>query len=84
MLNVDGKDVATRKMAHTIPFMWPFYESFDVGVAPPTLVNEKDFQVPFRFNGNGKIDKLTFKLGPNQLMARDRSVMHEAYAAAHD
>ena len=47
----------------------------------PELIAEVD---SFPINGNGKIDKLTFKLGPNQLMARDRSVMHEAYAAAHD
>ena len=28
-------------------------------------MNDKDYQVPFAFNG--KIDKLTFKLGPTQL-----------------
>ena len=40
-------------------------ETFDVGVDTRTPVDDKDYQVPFRFTG--KIDKLTVKLGPVQL-----------------
>jgi arylsulfatase A-like enzyme len=82
VLKVDGTQVGTMKMPHTIPFAWPFYESFDVGVDTRTSVNENDYLVPFRFNG--KIDKLTFKLGPDQIMPADRAAMEKANAAAHD
>jgi arylsulfatase len=82
VLKVDGGDVATLKMPHTIPFVWPFYESFDVGVDTRTSVNEKDYHVPFRFTGT--IAKLTFTLGPDMLMAEDRKVMHKHLVRAND
>jgi len=48
-----------------------------VCLAPPLLsVNEKDYQVPFRFNS--KIDKLTVKLGPDQPMPADRATKQKA------
>jgi hypothetical protein len=47
-----------------------------------TSVDPKDYQAPFEFNG--KIDKLTFKLGPVQLTAAERKAMAERLAAAHD
>ena len=62
VLKVDGQDVATLKIPKTVPFLLPGDETFDVGVDTRTPVNDKDYQVPFRFNG--KIDKLTFNLGP--------------------
>jgi len=45
-------------------------------------VNEQDYQVPFAFNG--KIDKLTFKLGPPQLAEEDQRKIREAVARARD
>jgi hypothetical protein len=82
VLKVDGAEVATVKIPHTIPFVFPFYETFDVGVDTRTAVNEADYHVPFRFDG--KIDKLTVKLGPNQLMPKDRATLQRALATAHD
>ena len=38
--------------------------------------------MPFAFNG--KIDKLTFKLGPSQLAAADQKKVQEAVAKAKD
>jgi hypothetical protein len=38
-------------------------ESFDVGIDTRSSVNDKDYQVPFRFTG--KLAKVTFKLGAN-------------------
>ena len=70
VLKVDGKDVATLKIRNTIPFLMPADETFDVGIDTRTGVNDQDYQVPFRFNG--KIDKLTFKLGPTQLTEMTR------------
>ena len=76
VLKVDGQDVATQKMPRTIPFLIPVDETFDVGVDTRTGVNENDYQVPFRFNG--KIDKLTFNLGPMQVTKEEENKMREA------
>ena len=45
-------------------------------------MNDQDYQVPFRFNG--KIDKLTFNLGPSQLAEADQKKAAKAVAKAHD
>ena len=60
VLSVDGKEVASKTMPHTIPFLISFDESFDVGVDTRTGVDDNDYQVPFRFTGT--LDKLTVKL----------------------
>jgi len=80
ILKVDGKDVATNKIPHTIPFLVSIDETFDVGVDTRTGVNDKDYQVPFRFTG--KLDKLTFKLAPVQLTSEDHQVIQHARANA--
>ncbi|HVS38509.1 MAG TPA: arylsulfatase [Gemmataceae bacterium] len=82
VLKVDGKEVARNKVPHTIPFLMPADESFDVGVDTRTPVDDKDYQVPFRFTG--KLSKLTINLGPEQLTAEDRKVMGDRLAHAHD
>ena len=41
------------------------------GIDTRTPVADKDYQVPFRFTG--KLDKLTFKLGPVQLTSEDQA-----------
>ncbi|HEY0723024.1 MAG TPA: hypothetical protein VGD41_03325, partial [Pyrinomonadaceae bacterium] len=56
VLSVDGKEVASRTIPHTIPFVETIYETFDVGVDTRTGVDDNDYQPPFRFNG--EIDKL--------------------------
>ena len=60
VLSVDGKEVASKTMPYTIPFLISLDESFDVGVDTRTGVDDNDYQVPFRFTG--KLDKLTIKL----------------------
>jgi arylsulfatase len=82
VLKVDGKEVANQKIPHTIAFPMPAEETFDVGVDTRTGVDDNDCQVPLRFTG--KLDKLTFKLGPPQLSAADYKVIEEAIARAHD
>jgi arylsulfatase len=82
VLRVDDKDVATRKVPHTIPFIMAIDETFDVGVDTRTPVDDKDYQVPFRFTG--KLNKLTFKLGPTQLTSDDHQVIQHSLAKAHD
>ncbi|MGA9479204.1 MAG: hypothetical protein WBV21_15620, partial [Desulfobacterales bacterium] len=62
VLSVDGKEVAKQKIPHTIPALLTIDESFDVGVDTRTGVDDKDYQVPFRFTG--KLGKVKIKLVP--------------------
>ena len=50
VLKVDGKVVATEKMARTIPFILQWDETFDVGTDTGTPVDDKDYQVPFKLH----------------------------------
>jgi hypothetical protein len=40
-------------------------------------VDDKDYQVPFRFTGT--IDKLTVKLGPEELSPEDKKKVAEVF-----
>jgi len=82
VLKVDGKEVRKLSIPKTVPFLLPGDETFDVGVDTRTGVNDLDYQVPFRFNG--KILKVTFNLGPSQLVAEDQKKMQKAVAKAKD
>src|SRR5690242_1588408 len=82
ILRVDGNEVATKQVPHTTPFLITIDETFDVGLDTRTPVDDKDYQVPFRFTG--KINKLTFKLWPTQLTSNDDQVIQHARATARD
>jgi len=82
VLKVDGAEVATRKIPHTIPFLLTDDETFDVGVDTRSGVNDADYHVPFRFTG--KLIKLTVKPGPSQLMPEDEKAMVKARAQANN
>ena len=75
VLSVDGKEVASKKIPHTIPFLLTFDETFDVGVDTRTAVDDNDYQVPFRFTGN--VDKLTVKLEPPKRTAEEEDVIRK-------
>src|SRR5438045_1158350 len=81
ILSVDGKEVDNKKIPHTVPALMTIEETFDVGVDTRTGVEDKDYQPPFRFTG--KLDELTIKLGPSQMMAEHRKAAEEAYAKAN-
>src|SRR5215468_9912110 len=81
VMKVDDKEVATSKVPHTLPFIMSIDETFDAGVDTRTPVDDKDYQVPFRFTG--KLGKLTVKLGPVQLTSEDHQVIQHARADAH-
>jgi hypothetical protein len=51
VLKVDGQVVDTQKQPNSIAFLQVADETFDVGVDSRTGVNDKDYQVPFPFNG---------------------------------
>ena len=82
VLSVDGKEVARKTIPHTVPALFTIDESFDVGVDTRTGVDDKDYKPPFRFTG--KLDKLTIKLGPSQMMAEDQKAKAEAIARVND
>ena len=65
VLSVDGTQVASQAIPHTIPFLMTIDKSFDVGVDTRTPVDDEDYKVPFRFTGT--LDKLTVKVGPPQI-----------------
>ena len=73
VLKVDGKEVVNKHIDHTVPFILQWDESFNVGLDTGTPVDDKDYQVPFKFTG--KIVKLTIELQPPQLSEEEHSVL---------
>ena len=69
VLKVDGKEVATQKMEHTMPFILQWDETFDIGSDTGTPVDDKDYQVPFTFTG--KLDKADMKIDRPKLSPAD-------------
>ena len=82
VLSVDSKQVDTKKMEHTIPFLVSFDESFDVGVDTRYGVDDNDYQVPFRFTG--KLDKLTIKLDETKRTAAEERLLKETTQAVRN
>jgi arylsulfatase len=84
VLSVDGKEVARNTMDHTTPITFPEDETFDIGQDTRTGVAmlEYRYDVPFKFTG--KINKVTFNLGSEQLTAEERKEMQTARARARD
>ena len=76
VLKVDGKVVSTQKMERTIPVILQWDESFDVGADTGTPVDDKDYQVPFKFTG--KLNKLTIKIDRPKLSLEDERRLREA------
>lgn len=81
VLTVDGKEADRKTLEHTIPLMMTIDETFDIGSDTRSPV-DFSYDLPFRFSGT--IDKLTYKLGPEQLAAEDKKKVQEADAKAND
>jgi len=82
VLSVDGKEVDRKTIPHTIPLLMSVDETFDIGSDTRTPVDDFEYEVPFHFTG--KIDKLTYNLGPSQLSAADQADAEKKLAAAKD
>jgi arylsulfatase len=82
VLTVDDKEVAKQTIPHTIPIIMTMDETFDVGVDTRTAVDDRDYKLPFRFNGT--LTKVTFNLGPVVLTEPDRKAMHQSIIKAKD
>jgi arylsulfatase len=76
VLKVDGKAVVTHKMERTLPLILQWDESFDVGADTGTPVEDRDYQVPFKFTG--KLTKLTIRLDRPKLSPDDERRLLEA------
>lgn len=79
VLRVDGKEVASRRMAHILPFLLQFDQSLDVGSDTLTGVNDADYQPPFAFNG--KITKITLSIDRPKLSPDDIKKLQAAERA---
>ena len=81
VFTVDGKELAKKTIPHTIPMLMSIDETFDVGSDTRTGVDDS-YKLPFKFTGT--IDKLTFKLGPEQMTAAEQRAIEEKVALATD
>ena len=81
-LKVDGKEVATKKMARTLPMISQWDEAFDIGADTLTGVNDADYKPSFKLTA--KLNKLTIKVNRPQLTPADEKQLLEASARAAD
>lgn len=82
VLKVDGEMVAQKEMTRSIPFLMTIDETFDIGMDLRTPVDDKDYQVPFKFTG--KLNQVNIKLGNVELTENERKVMHDHLVKARD
>jgi arylsulfatase len=82
MLKVDGKEVSTQKMEHTIPLILQWDESMDFGSDTGTPVDDQDYQCPFPFTG--KFNKITIEVDRPQLTEEDIKKLENAESQALD
>lgn len=75
-LKVDGNVVENHPMPRSLPITLMWDETFNVGLDTGTSVDDEDYQVPFRFTG--KINKLTVKLGPNEMSPAEKETVAKA------
>ena len=75
VLKVDGKEVATNSMSQSTPAILTIDETLDIGSDTRTPVDDADYDVPFRFTGT--INKVSFKLGPSELLPEDHKAAHD-------
>jgi len=81
-LKVDGKEVQTVTMPHTLPMILQWDESFDIGSDTLTGVNDADYQPPFPLTA--KLNKLTIKVDRPKLTEDDIKKLENAEATALD
>jgi arylsulfatase len=72
VLSVDGKEVARNSIEHGTPITFPEDETFDIGedTRSGVAMLRYRYECPFKFTGT--IDKLTFKLEPQELKAEEQ------------
>ena len=78
-LSVDGKVVATQKMAHSTPLVYNLDDTFNIGTSSETPLDDHDYKVPFPFTG--KVDKLTIAVEEPKLTPEDIKKLQAGYRA---
>ena len=78
-LKVDDQVIDTHPMSRSLGVALPWTDTFAVGIDTGTPVDDVDYQVPFRFNG--KIIKLTVKVGPEELAPAEKEAVYEKIRA---
>ena len=76
-LSVDGQVLDSHPMNKSLGIVLPWTDTFDVGIDTGTPVDDKDYAVPFKFTG--KINKLTIKVGPNELAPEEKEKISETF-----
>ncbi len=82
MLKVDGKEVQSITLPHTLPMILQWDESFDIGSDTLTGVNDADYKPPFPLTA--KLNKLTIKVDRPKLTAEDVKKLENTEATAVD
>jgi len=82
VLKVDGKEVARQTIQHTIPLIMQWDENFDIGADTGTPVDDRDYQVPFRFTG--RLNKLTLSIDRPKLTPEEEQKLTETQTTALD
>jgi hypothetical protein len=81
-LKVDGKEVQTIKLEHTMPMILQWDESLDIGSDTLTGVNDADYHPPFPLSA--KLNKLAINVDRPQLTEEDIKKLENAEAIAVD
>jgi arylsulfatase A-like enzyme len=82
VLSVDGNEIITKTIAHTIPLLMTIDETLDIGQDTRTPVVEFAYDVPFRYTGN--IDTVRYHLGPEQINPVEKQAAVDAAEKAKD
>ncbi|MBB3932476.1 arylsulfatase [Kaistia hirudinis] len=81
-LKVDGNVVDSETMAHTLPMILQWDESFDIGSDTLTGVNDADYQPPYTLTAT--LNKLTLKVNRPVMTDADIKKLQNAEATAVD
>ncbi len=82
VLKVDGKEVQTITLPHSLPMILQWDESFDIGSDTLTGVNDADYLPPFPLTA--KLNKLTIKVDRPKLSEADIKKLENTEAVAVD
>ena len=81
VLKVDGKEVATQKMARTLPFIMQWDENLDIGADTGSPVDDADYQPPFNFTG--KLVITSYSIHYTKLYEALRRYRHRCGLVSH-
>jgi arylsulfatase len=75
-LAVDGKVVATKKLARSAPLSYNLDDTFCIATSTDTPLDGRDYKAPFPFTG--KLNKLTIAVEEPKLTPEDLKKLKEA------